>query len=248
MKISILASGSKGNCTYLETNSTKSLIDIGMTCLYIENNLRDLKINPSDIQNIFLTHTHIDHIAGLKVFLKKYKPTVYLTHKMYEEIPIELKDFVLIDDSFTLNDLEVTSFKTSHDIDSVGYVFKNLDKEMVYVTDTGYINKKYHNLLKGKDFYVIESNHDVKLLMNNEEYPYPIRQRILSDKGHLSNKDSAYYISKFFSKKTKCVVLAHISQNNNTKDLAIESFCNKLDKKVNIIVAEQNKKTELIEI
>jgi len=248
MKISILASGSKGNCTYLETNSTKSLIDIGMTCLYIEDNLKDLKINPSDIQNIFLTHTHIDHIAGLKTFLKKYQPTVYLTHKMHEEISVELKDFVLIDESFTLSDLEITPFKTSHDIDSVGYIFKNFDKEIVYVTDTGYINKKYHNLLKGKDLYVIESNHDVKLLMNNEEYPYPIRQRILSDKGHLSNADSAYYVSEFFSKKTKCVVLAHISQNNNTKDLAIESLCNKIDKKISIIAAEQNKKTELIEI
>ena len=251
MRISVLASGSKGNSTYLETNSTKSLIDIGMSCLYIENNLKDLGINPKEINNIFITHTHTDHIAGLKVFLKKYQPTVYLTSKMYDELSF-ITDYVIVDEYFIIADLEINIFKTSHDVDSVGYVFKNIDKEFVYITDTGYINQKHYNLLKNKDLYVIESNYDVELLMNNENYPYPIRQRILSDKGHLSNENSAYYVSKFIDNKTKCVVLAHISQNNNKKEIALEALHNQLNKEKKniskIIVADQNNKTELIEV
>ncbi len=249
MKISVLASGSKGNCTYIETNYTKTLIDVGMSNLYIEKKLISLGINPDDINNIFITHTHVDHVAGLKVFIKKHHPTVYLTTKMYEELKNDIIDYVIIEDKVVVSDLTVDYFKTSHDApDSVGYIFKSGDKEFVYVTDTGYINFKSLKRITNKDFYTFESNHDIELLMNNSNYPYHIKQRILGDKGHLSNIQCAEYLKKIVGNKTKYIVLAHLSEQNNNPVLALNNVKDKLDSNIKILVANQNESTELIEI
>ena len=252
MRISVLASGSRGNSTYIETNSTKSLIDIGMTSLYIEKKLTSLNINPKDINYIFITHTHTDHIAGLKVFIKKYNPTVFLTRKMYDEIIkiFPINNYIIIEDKIVIDDLIINIFKTSHDTDdSVGYVFSSNNKDFVYVTDTGYINNKNYGLLENRNIYVFESNHDVEMLMNNSNYPYHTKQRILGDKGHLSNKDSSYYLSKLVGDKTKYIVLAHLSEQNNDPSLAYNTLEQKLkNKNINIIVAKQMENTELIEV
>lgn len=252
MKFSVLASGSKGNCTYIETAHSKILVDLGMTCLYVEKCLNDLGVNPNSITSVFLTHTHTDHIAGLKVFLKKYHPTLFLTQKMYNELisSLTINDYVILEDNLIVDDINVTVFKTSHDADdSVGYVFSSNNQSLVYITDTGYINVKNHKLLKDKDAYIIESNHDVQMLMDNPHYPYHIKQRILSDKGHLSNKDSAAYVSNFISNKTKNIILIHLSENNNTEDLALNTMTDKLkDFKGNIVISHQNERTELIEV
>lgn len=255
MKIAVLASGSKGNCTYVETTNMRSLIDIGMSNLYVENNLIDLGIDPNTIQNIFITHTHVDHIAGLKVFLKKHHPTVFLTVKMYEELSksIPFENYVIIEDDIVVGDMIVSNFKTSHDTeDSVGYIFTSGGKTLVYVTDTGYIQDKNLAKLSNKDIYIMESNHDVKLLMDNPHYPYQTKQRILSDRGHLSNKDSAYYLSNMVGNKTKYVILAHLSEQNNTPLLAKATLLDALNKHnqvvEHILIAEQNHKTELLEV
>lgn len=251
MRVSVLASGSKGNSTLIQTNHSNALIDIGMSNLYIEKQLIALGIDPDKIDSVFITHTHIDHVAGLKVFVKKHNPTVYLTQKMYDELSqtIDFRNFVIMDGNTFINDLNVKYFKTSHDaIDSVGYIFTNNGKQFVYVTDTGYINNKYFEMLTNKDIYVFESNHDVNLLMDNPKYPYQTKQRILSDKGHLSNKDSSFYLSKFVGNKTKHIVLAHLSEQNNDKNLAVNTLKEKIGDKINIIVAEQDNKTELIEV
>lgn len=254
MKACILASGSKGNCTYIETNQTKSLIDIGMSNSYIENSLIDLGIHPDAIQNIFITHTHVDHVAGLKVFLKKHHPTVFLSEKMYRELSktILFTDYVILDEDIHFLDLTVTYFKTSHDTDSVGYIFKSDDKELVYVTDTGYINRKNFSTLKNKNMYIMESNHDVELLMDNPHYPYHTKQRILSDSGHLSNMQCSTYLTSFVGNKTSCIVLAHLSEQNNRPNIALQNVLDSLKEnnlEVNhILVASQNEKTELIEV
>lgn len=246
MKICVLASGSKGNCAYVETASTKSLIDAGMSCAYIEKALKDIGVDPASIQRIFLTHTHTDHTSGLRVFLKKYGPMVYFTEKMDEELGMLIDDVCYIDEDVQIDDLVVRPIKTSHDVaDSNGYVFISEGKSLMYMTDTGYINIRNYNKLKNHDIYVLESNHDTTMLMEGK-YPYHLKQRILGDKGHLSNKDSAYYLSQFTSDKTSEVVLAHLSEENNTPDKALEAYykayekCGKKAPKV--IVARQKRK------
>ncbi len=135
--------------------------------------------------------------------------------------------------------------------DANGFVFENNGKSVVYITDTGYIDIRNHKLLTNRSIYIFESNQDVEMLINCS-YPYHIKQRILGDKGHLSNKDSAYYLSKFIGDDTKCVILAHLSKDNNTKELALETLKESLQNNKknfdNILVAEQDKRTELIEV
>lgn len=246
MKVSVLASGSKGNSTYIETNNTKILIDAGMSNLYIEKKLILLGVNPDDINFVFITHTHTDHVAGLKVFIKKHNPKVFLTLDMYKELKDILNDYEILESEIILNDLIVDYFKTSHDTDSVGYIFKNNDKEIVYVTDTGYINIKNLKKLNNKDLYIFESNHDIEMLMNNPNYPYQIKQRILGDKGHLSNNQCKEYLNKIIGNKTKCIVLAHLSEQNNDPSLALNNLSD--IENIKIMVANQNESTELIEV
>lgn len=252
MKICVLASGSKGNSSYIETNQTKSLVDIGMSAGYIAKSLKNIGVNPSDIQRIFITHTHTDHIAGLKVFLKKYHPTVYLTEKMEKELGFDIDDKVYIDEGVSIADLDVDVVKTSHDAaDSNGYVFSSLNKSIVYITDTGYIHVKNFDKLKNKSVYVFESNHDIRMLKEGK-YPYYLQQRILSDKGHLSNKDSAYYLSEFIGDNTEKIILIHLSEENNKPEVALKTLLDTLEKKniriPDIEIAMQKESTELIEL
>ena len=123
---------------------------------------------------------------------------------------------------------------------------------MVYITDTGYINEKNFKYISNKSLYVFESNHDIQMLMNNPNYPHHTKIRILSDKGHLSNNDSAYYLSKLIGSNTKYIILAHLSEQNNTSKLALSTIDSVFRKKginfSNVLVAKQNEKTELLEI
>lgn len=252
MKVTVLSSGSKGNTTLILTKNTKVLIDCGNTCKYICEKLKNLNIDPKEIDAILITHTHVDHINGLKVFLRKYNTKVYITEKMQPELQF-IENYQIIDNHyFTINDIKVDIIKTSHDAsDSQGFILTNNNKSAVYITDTGYINIKYHEQLKNKELYIFESNHDIEML-NNSNYPFHLRKRILSDKGHLSNYDSAKYLSDFIGENTKYVLLAHLSEENNTYELAYETLLDRLNvcgKHVdNIIIAEQNQETELIEL
>ena len=250
MKVCVIASGSKGNCCYIETQQAKILIDIGLNSLTTERKLKEKNIDPDEIDAILITHTHKDHVEGLRVFNKKHKAKAYLTEIMYKELNQELTNYEFIDNKLEIKDLTITTIKTSHDAeDSNGYIIESENKSLVYITDTGYINIKNHKLLKNKTIYVLESNHDVEMLMNNPNYPYHLKQRILGDKGHLSNKDSSYYLKKFIGKDTKHIILAHLSEHNNTDELALKTLTETLeDNNIDIKIAHQEKQTELIEV
>lgn len=251
MKICVLASGSKGNSTFVGTDSTKLLIDLGPSCLYTERKLKEIDENPDKINAILISHTHSDHVSGLKVFLKKHSPMVYLSKKMYEDLKdcIEIPNYQIIDEDFMIGDIFVSIIKTSHDAsDSNGYILENNNRSVVYITDTGYIHIKNHSKLQNKNVYIMESNHDVKKLMDGS-YPYHIKQRILGDKGHLSNKDSSYYLSKFVGLDTSTVILSHLSHENNDPNLALETLNENIpNHKFEVIIATQDERTELIEV
>ena len=252
MKVCILSSGSKGNTTYIETPKAKILIDCGNSSKYINNRLNELNVDPKEIDAILITHVHSDHVKGLQIFLKHINPVIYMTEKMYPYLDY-VDNYKFIDsETFDIKDIKVEVIKTSHDAeDSVGYIISHKDKSVVYVTDTGYINRKYYDKLANRDVYIFESNHDVEML-NNGSYPFHLRQRILSDKGHLSNYDSAKYLAQFIGPNTKKIILAHLSEENNTEELALETLKDRLNKEKitfdDIIIAKQNKETELIKI
>lgn len=243
MQLSVLASGSKGNSCYIKTNNHNILIDIGLTSLQIEKRLKKLNIEPKNIDIILLTHTHVDHITGLKVFIKKYKPKVFLSKKMYKELSLPLENYEFLETEIKIDTLLIEAVQVSHDVECNGYILTENNKSIVYITDTGYIHEKNYQKLSNKEIYVLESNHDVEMLMTGK-YPYHLKQRILSSRGHLSNEETAYYLSKIVGNKTKKIYLAHLSEENNTKEKAY----NKVKETINnieIIVTDQNEETEL---
>lgn len=254
MKTCVLSSGSGGNSTYVEAGNTKVLIDLGTSSLYVEKKLKEINVSPEEIDAILITHEHVDHIKGIKVFIKKYKTKLILSEILLKTIYSEIKpdNYEIIDKEMIFNDIKITAFKLSHDASDInGYLLENKNDSLVYVTDTGYLNQKNHKIIQNKNAYIFESNHDIEMLMNSK-YPFHIKQRILGDYGHLSNKDSAYYLSKLVGEKTKYIVLAHLSHENNTDELALQSLEKELEKKnkkiQNIIIAHQDQRTDLIEI
>ena len=253
MRICNLGSGSKGNCTYVETNSHKILIDIGLTCVQVEKRLNELGIFPNDIDIILITHAHIDHVKGLKVFNKKYMPQIYITDLILKESNLVDMQCSLIQDLKDIKDILIKEINLSHDAKDIkGYTIEENNSSIVYITDTGYINELDFKNISNKNIYIFESNHDIEKLMNNPNYPHHTKIRILGDKGHLSNKDSAYYLTKIIGKDTKYIILAHLSEQNNTEELAYECLKNSIEKKTKftpkILIARQDERTELLEV
>ncbi len=231
MKACILASGSKGNSTYIETKKYKILLDMGKNKKYIEDSLKTIDVNPKDIDLILISHTHSDHISALDTFIKKYKTTIYMPKEMYESIDY-LKDYInvkIYDDIIELDNLKIYAIKSSHDaVASRNFIIEEGNHSIVQITDTGYIKRKYFKLLQNRDAYFIESNHDIEML---EHGPYPdyLKKRVLSDEGHLSNEASGFYLAKLIGNNTKKVYLMHLSEINNTPDIALKTVRKVLD-------------------
>ena len=255
MKVCVLSSGSKGNSTLVITDKAKILIDLGTTTSYLEAALNNLNVDVKEISHILITHSHVDHIKGLKVFIKRYNPVILVTEDMKNVLEKELGNFryeYYEDKKAIIGDLTVNVIKTSHDAEeSIGFVLTNNNSSMVYITDTGYINQKYFKILSNNNLYVLESNHDIKMLMDGP-YPYYLKQRVQGDKGHLSNKQASDYLCKFIGDNTRKIVFAHISEHNNSYEKVIETFNEELSKNDmkfdDVLIAKQNEATEVIEV
>lgn len=254
MKTCVLASGSEGNVTYIETSKHKLLLDSGTTVKYINEQLKELNTSLDEIEYIFITHVHDDHIKALKGIIKKYNPTICLSPKMFSEMDI-LKDYeniILFDSKVEIDDLTIDIIKTSHDTsDSRSFIVRENGSSIVYLTDTGYINQKFFPQLSNCEIYLFESNHDIEMLLNGP-YPKWLKDRVMGPYGHLSNKDSSIYLAKLIGEKTKKIVLTHLSQHNNTEEKALETI-----KEIfteydihfdDITCARQKEKGELIEV
>ena len=251
MKVKTTASGSKGNCTIVLCENTNIIIDMGISYLTLKKSLEENSLSFTDFSGILITHCHTDHIKGVASLLKHTKLNVYIPEEMYESLKenIEKDRCIFIEDKFKINDIDIELIHTSHDApNSVGFIINDSKKSLVYVTDTGYINRKYLNRMIDKNAYIIESNHDEEMLMDGP-YPRFLKERVISDQGHLSNRTTAKYLKKIIGNSTKNVVLAHLSEKNNTEEKALEAMTDEgIDKKVTITIARQYEETDMIEV
>lgn len=238
LKVSILASGSSGNVTYIESEKKKILVDSGLSGKKITELLKKIDRNVADLDGILVTHEHRDHVHGVGVLARKYHLDVYANEQTWEAmtpiigtIKTEQKYLFEMGKTMTIGDIDVESFGVSHDaIAPQFYSFHKDSKCFVMLTDTGYVSDRMRGIVSNADAYLFESNHDLEMLrMGN--YPWHLKQRILGDKGHLSNEDGALALAEIIGDATKRVYLGHLSKDNNLKELAHLTAVNILKEK-----------------
>lgn len=236
----IMASGSKGNCTFIESNENKILIDLGISRRKIMNSLQNINVNVDEISHVFITHEHTDHIGGLATFFNYSDANLYVTNgtlysilKSKNQKNIDVINKKIANNTLTifkkndvdkyldilLNDICITPIHAFHDAyEPVGYVLQDEKNKLVYLTDTGYIHEGIMSKINNADCYILECNHDPEILMNSDR-PYEIKMRILGNHGHLSNEDALYALAMSVGPKTKYVFYAHISEECNIPEI-----------------------------
>lgn len=221
-----LFSGSSGNSYYIGSRSAGLLIDAGRSARQLDSMLALCGIDPLAIQGILVTHEHSDHVAGLRVFARKYGLPVFASAGTLQALGDMLDgvETYTAEPEMQLSGMTVTPFHTSHDCaEPLGYRIKTEDDRIFTLsTDLGYLSDTVREHLLGTDFAVIESNHDVEMLRNGG-YPYYLKRRILSDHGHLSNDVCAGFLPELCKSGTKRFLLAHLSRENNSPALALEA-------------------------
>lgn len=237
IKFALLASGSRGNCCLIKDDTTEIIIDCGATKRYLSACFEQLQYDYQKADAMLITHTHSDHIQQLNMF--KALPA-------YSCAPLS-RDFhpVQAYDQLSIGDLQIRVLPMSHDCEgTVGYVIESEQEKLVYVTDTGYIRDDVKPYLENADYYIFESNHDIEMLMQTHR-PVYVKQRIINEYGHLNNSDSATILSQVIGDRTKEIVLAHISQEGNHRQLASDTLLKQLQKKdlpkhdISVYAAEQ---------
>lgn len=255
MKFAALSSGSCGNCFYVKEKDSSVLVDAGISCRQIVERLNSLGENPEKIKGIFISHEHIDHIRGVDVLARNFGIPVFATRGTCnngflcsdENLIQEIKD----DETIKLGGMEISAFSKSHDAsEPVSFNIRN-GKQISIITDIGHACKNVCEAVEDSDFLIIESNHDLEMLENGP-YPYFLKSRIRGINGHLSNLHSGLCVLEHGTKKLKNVMLAHLSQVNNTPELAFETFHNLMrerqDLKPKIIVSERENPSQLFRI
>lgn len=224
-----LFSGSSGNSYFIGTKEAGILIDAGRSAKQMTEMLQNCGVDPLAVQGIFVTHEHSDHVNGLRVFASKYNIPVFASRGTLASLDgmgvINGKYATyLMESGIQLADMEISSFHTSHDCaESCGYRIKTYDGKIVSLaTDLGQITPEVEESVIGSDFAIIESNHDVEMLRTGG-YPYPLKVRILSEFGHLSNNCCADFLPKLHKNGTKHILLAHLSSENNTPEVAFQT-------------------------
>ena len=232
MRLCSIASGSSGNCVYVGTETAHLLVDVGISGKKTELGLNSLGISAKDLDGILVTHEHSDHIAGIGVMARKYEIPIYATRgtikaikectsvgQIADELFVELQ----ADSKFMIKDMSINPMKISHDAaQPVAYRFGYGNKKVAICTDLGFFNDYTVESLRGMDALLIEANHDVNMLQVGP-YPYYLKQRILGDKGHLSNENSGKLLSRILHDNLGTILLGHLSKENNLPELAYEA-------------------------
>ena len=232
MRFETFASGSSGNCVYTGSETTHILLDTGISRKRTIEALGEIGLCLQDIDGIFITHEHSDHIQGLPMILKQSRMPVYATKgtirammsmKQFEDADPERFIEVTADEKLSVGDLTVTPMTISHDAEEpVGYRVTYGSKKVCICTDLGCYTEYTAECLKDSDVLLLEANHDVNMLQAGP-YPYPLKQRILGERGHLSNAASGRLLSSVLNEHMKGIFLGHLSQENNLPELAFET-------------------------
>lgn len=262
MKFCSLSSGSDGNCQYIETEKVRIIIDAGFSGKQVESLLKEIEVNPHDLDAIFVTHEHIDHIKGIGVLSRRFDIPVYANEgtwigmeKTVKEIkPHNIRVFNS-NKSLELKDLLIHPFSTLHDAnDPVGYIAISDNKKITILTDSGMIEKEVFSKIKNSQLYFIEANHDVQMLLEGS-YPLSLKKRIMSSHGHLSNEDCANALGELLRGEREKVLLAHLSKDNNIPALALNTVKAKLmalgydlNEDVLLGLTSRNQRTALINL
>ncbi|MDD3627581.1 MAG: MBL fold metallo-hydrolase [bacterium] len=253
MNLCVLASGSKGNSTYITGNDTNILIDAGINAKTISTRLESINVNPGTIDAVIISHEHGDHTDGVKVFCKKYNIPVYVTYQTFRSIRHDWSDLNIVNfehgKSFKIKSLTIKPFYVSHDAYSTSaFVVKNGDKSIGIATDLGDFSQLLIQNFKSCTALVLESNYEDELLMRST-YPWNIKKRIRGQRGHLSNKRSFELIKKISEFNVlQNVLLAHISQENNSEEHILKHLKSFPNKHVKILLTAQDNISEIIDI
>ncbi|WP_337970119.1 MBL fold metallo-hydrolase [Virgibacillus salexigens] len=222
MKVDILASGSSGNCIALTSGQSTILVDAGIAKTKIEKRLLEVGITPNKIEAIFITHAHKDHTKGLPL-ANKYKIPVYAGEEEWKSIEIVEEDLMQVVDSegeFFNHGVGVSPFNTHHDAyDPKGYIIQGDKYKVSVCLDTGKVDEFMLHAMQNSDVYIIESNHEPRMV-EASSYPNSVKARVLSDVGHLSNKQTAAALTELIQGKGEQIYLTHLSSNNNMTALA----------------------------
>lgn len=232
MELCSIASGSSGNCIYAGTDSCHLLVDVGISGKRVEQGLNSIGLKTGEIQGILITHEHIDHIAGLGVLARRYEIPMYATPGTIDAI-LHTKSVGKVDESlfhpiapdvgFQIEDVTIEPIAISHDAaEPVAYKMKKDNQSMAVITDLGTYDETIISKLNDLDVLLLEANHDVHMLQAGS-YPYPLKRRILGDRGHLSNECSGQLLGRLLHDNFKAVVLGHLSKENNYPELAYET-------------------------
>jgi phosphoribosyl 1,2-cyclic phosphodiesterase len=245
--VCILASGSKGNAIFISSGDTSLLIDAGLSGIEIERRLRSRGLDPKDLNAIIVSHEHSDHIQGVGVLSRRYKLPVYINSKTREAAVSQLgnlHDFKKFEcgSMFTINDLSIHPFSISHDAkDPCGFTVNQNGTKIGIATDLGIATSMVKEHLKGCTLLILEANHDEEMLINGP-YPWPVKQRVKSRTGHLSNAATKTLLNELQHDGLKHVMLAHLSETNNTPQKAVNEVARALTRcKARLDVALQDK-------
>ena len=261
MKFSPLYSGSSGNCSVVSSGKTNILVDAGMTGKAITSALSDVGVDPKSLSAIVVTHEHSDHIKGIGILSRKYDIPVYANegtwramHPLVGDVAMKNIRTFVTGQNFYIGDVDLTPFPISHDAaEPVGYAFFNKGVRLVYMTDTGCVTEALRETAAGADLLFLESNHDLDMLKNGP-YPFQLKKRILSEKGHLSNAAAGSTLVKLYSTGVRRVILAHLSRENNTEPIAYSSVRQSLtdggiaEKDFFLAVAHRDRVTGIFEL
>jgi len=255
MKICVLGSGSSGNATFVEHNGARLLVDAGLKAKEIVERLFKIGIEPASIDGILISHEHNDHIQGAGAISRKFKVPVYISPRALEHSSFSLqwvKHYpVTAGVPIQIGAITVTPFSTPHDsIDPLGFALRVQQSRICIITDIGYVSETIRERLRDTDILVIESNHDIEMLRTGP-YPWSLKQRVMSNWGHLSNEALAYFFAEYFDGTQRKVMLTHLSKQNNHPQLAYVSALRALEKKsrdTDLHISLQDEISEILEI